>query len=111
MGNLSQRLTYPLDIKVETDSTLHPDKLFAAARARVDERPLKAGGKNAHALWGESAEQKAKGRRTPPFPLRPSSSSRVVADRELKIAFRFGAHQGEELRARDAIKHSLTNLD
>ena len=56
-------------------------------------------------------DQKLKGWLTEPFPLNfPSSSSCVLADRKLNIAFRFGVDQGGKLRACDDLKRSLTNL-
>ena len=99
VGGLIRRLTYPLGIKVETYSTLHPGELFASSRARFDERAQKDGGGNAHSIFGEDSDHQSNGWITQPFPLRPpSSSSCVVADGNRNIAFRFGAHQGEKVR-------------
>ena len=112
VGALSQNRAYPADSRPPSHERLSPAELFASARARFDERARKAGNKNAAALWQEACDQQTKGWLTPPFSLRFSSasSSCVIADRKLNIAFRFGVKQAEKLRACDDLKHSLTNL-
>ena len=111
VGALSQRYTYPIDSRTQSENTLRQADLFRFARYRFGERAKKAGNKNNMALWAEASDQQLKGWLSAPFHLTsPSSSSCAIAGEKRNIDFRFGAAQGEKLGACDGLKHSLASL-
>ena len=108
VGGLSQSGVYPRNDNLPPAPSVAG--IWEGASKRFFERAAHSGATNATTLWAEACDQVKKGWLGAPLPADTLGNVSTYEKGRADIAFRFGATQGDKLRARDDLRHNCVNL-
>ena len=109
IGHIGEAAVFPVYLFCNQPE-LAPDQSFGTAKRRIKARMSRPVDPDANQLRGEAADQVEKGWFDGPCPS--DDQSRLLTGegpQDVNPAFRFGAQQGEKLRAADDLKRSRAN--